>query len=137
MCDVSTFYVFVSNIFFKYSMGRSSQGTNNNVYIYNVQHSPAVLSIARVEFLKILGVTVSRKFSVTRHITNLLSACAQTFFALRTLRHHGLLTNALHAVFQATVVAKLSYASLAWWRFTNAVDRNLLEAFLRRAARLD
>ena len=77
--------------------------------------------------------TISRRFSVTHHVDDLLAACAQTLFALRTLRHHGLPEVALQAVFQATVVAKLSYASPAWWGFANAADRNRMEAFLRRS----
>ena len=54
--------------------------------------------------------------------------------ALRTLRHHGLPTDALHTVFHATVVSKLSYAYPAWWGITSAADRDRLEAFLRRSA---
>ena len=79
--------------------------------------SPAVPGFQRVETIKALGVTVSRKFSVSQHVDNLLAACAQTLFALRTLRHHGLPDDAIHVVFQAVVVAKLSYASPAWWGF--------------------
>jgi hypothetical protein len=36
---------------------------------------------------------------------------------------------ALHAIFQATALAKLTYASPAWWGFTLAADRDRLEAF--------
>ena len=75
---------------------------------------PAVPGFARAESIKVLGVTISRRFSVTGHVDNLLVSCAQTLFALRTLQHHGLQTNELHAIFQATVVTKLSYASPAW-----------------------
>jgi hypothetical protein len=59
-------------------------------------------------------VTISRRFSVAEHADNLLAACAQTLFALRTLRQHGLPTCAFQTVFQATVVAKLAYASPVW-----------------------
>ena len=97
---------------------------------------PAIPNIARVDTIEALGVTINRKFSVTQHVENLLASCAQTLFALRTLRQHGLPTSAIHIVFKATVVAKLSYASPAWWGFTSADDRNRLEAFLRRSARL-
>ena len=97
---------------------------------------PAVPSITRVDSIKALGVTISRTFSVTQHVENLLAACAQTTFALRTLRQHGMPTSALQAIFQATVVAKLSYASSAWWGFASEADRNRLEAFLRRSVRL-
>ena len=95
--------------------------------------SPAVSGFQRVESIKVLGVTLSRRFSVTEHVDRLLAACAQTLFALRTLRQHGLPTDALHAVFQATVVAKMTYASPAWWGYASATDKARLEAFLRRS----
>ena len=79
---------------------------------------PAVPGFARAESIKALGVTISRRFSVTGHVDNLLVSCAQTLFALQTLQHNGLQTNALQAIFQVTVVAKLSYASPAWYRRT-------------------
>ena len=36
---------------------------------------PAVPSITRVESIKALGVTISRTFSVSQHVENLLAAC--------------------------------------------------------------
>ena len=66
----------------------------------------------RVESIKTLGVTINRRISVTQHVDNLLMACARTLFALRTLRNYGLSTSVIHAVFQATVIAKLSYMRL-------------------------
>ena len=57
---------------------------------------------------------------------------------LRTLRSHGMYgmpPPALHAVFQSTAMAKVTYAAPAWWGFTNSADRNRLEAFVRRAVR--
>src|SRR5664279_186018 len=98
---------------------------------------PAVPGIPRVEHIKVLGVTLSRKFSVALHVDQLLVTCAQSLFAPRTLRHHGLPSEALHAVFQATVLSKLTYASPAWWElYTSASDRDRLEAFLKRSAAL-
>jgi len=61
---------------------------------------------------------------------SILVSCAQSLFALRTLQHHGLTTDTLHTVIQATVVDKLSYASPAWWGLTSAADCRHLEAFL-------
>ena len=98
--------------------------------------SPAVPGFQRVDSIKILGVTISRRFSLTDHVDHLLAACAQTLFALRTLRQHGLPSDALQLVFQATVIARLSYASSAWWGFANAEDKARLEAFLSRSVRL-
>lgn len=94
---------------------------------------PAVPGFERVDQIKVLGVTLSRRFSVTQHVVNLLAACAQTLYALRTLRYHGLNSGSIQAIFQATVVAKLTYASPAWWGFASATDRNRLETFLLRA----
>jgi hypothetical protein len=93
----------------------------------------AVPGFARVESIKALGVTISRRFSVAQHVDAILAGCAQTLFALRTLRQHGMPHIALRAVFQATVVNKISYAASAWWGYTSAADRGRLEAFLRRA----
>jgi len=78
-------------------------------------------------------VTISRKFSVSLHVDELLTKCSQSVFALRTLRQHGLPPDALHAVFQAVVVNKLTYASPAWYGFTSAADRGRLDSFLRRS----
>jgi len=38
-------------------------------------------------------------------------------------------------VYRAVIIAKLLYASCAWWGFTTAGDRQRLESFLRRARR--
>lgn len=54
---------------------------------------------------------------------------------LRTLRQHGLPNGIIHDIFQATVVAKISYASPAWWGYANVADRARLEAFLQRSVR--
>ena len=98
--------------------------------------TPAIPTIPRVEEIKALGVTVSRKFSVAQHVNNLLVSCAQSLFALSTIRHHGLPTDALHTIFQATVISKLSNASPAWWGFASAADRDRLEAFFGQSTTL-
>jgi len=56
--------------------------------------------------------------------------------ALRILRSHGLSTESLQMLFKAVVVAKLTYASPAWWGFTTADDRNRMEGLLRRGGRV-
>jgi len=73
---------------------------------------------------------------LAQHVDNLLAVCSQSLLALRTLRQHGLPNDALHQVFQAIVINRLSYASPAWWGFTSADDRNRLEAFVRRSVKL-
>jgi len=76
-----------------------------------------------------------------------LSACyechglkAQMFHTLWVLRGHGLNKDALEAValegvFKAVVIAKLTYASHAWWGFTTAHDWQKMESVIRRGVR--
>ena len=45
----------------------------------------AAAGFERVESIKMLGITISRRFSVAEHVDNLLATCAQTLFALRTV----------------------------------------------------
>jgi len=44
-------------------------------------------------------------------------------------------TELLQTVYRAVIIAKLLYASISWWGFTTASDRQRLEASLRRAQR--
>jgi len=60
---------------------------------------------------------------------------AQSLYALKVLRAHGMDDTALQTVYRSVVIAKLQYASSAWWRFTNASDRQRVEASIRRSAR--
>ena len=63
----------------------------------------------RVQTIKILGVTFTSRpnLSVTLHVQSVIAACAQTLYALRVLRKHGLCDDSLHDVFRAVAVAKL------------------------------
>ena len=104
--------------------------------VFNDPDLPSSVSgITRVKSIKILGVTISHNFSMSDHVTAVITSCAQNLYALRTLRAHGMPSKELHSVFQATVIAKLTYATPAWWGFVNAQEKNRLEAFLRRAAK--
>jgi len=69
------------------------------------------------------------------------SACpatsrAQTDYALRVLRYHGLDDAALQHVYRATVVARLTYAASAWHGFTKASERQRIDSVINRARRL-
>jgi len=58
-------------------------------------------------------------------------------YAISVLRSHGMEASSLQQVFRAVVVSKLTYAAPAWWGFTTSVDRQRIDAVLRRAARSD
>ena len=53
------------------------------------------------------------------------------------LRTHGMSNAAIQLIYQAVIIAKLSYASPAWYGFTTSADRDRIEAFLRRSERLE
>jgi len=73
---------------------------------------------------------------MTDHIDHTVASCAQSLFALKTLRVHGLSGPTLHAVCQATTIAKLLYASPAWYGYTHASDRSRLESIIEKCKRL-
>ena len=91
--------------------------------------------IARVTSLKILGVTITNKLSVSEHVGGVISSCAQSLHGIRVLRSHGMCDSALQTVYRAIIVSKLLYACNAWWGFTTVTDRQRLSAFMRRGVR--
>jgi len=68
---------------------------------------------------------------------NSVSSSARSMYAISVLRSHGMEASALQQVFRTVVVSKLTYAAPAWWGFTTSVDRQHIDAVLRRAARSD
>jgi hypothetical protein len=96
---------------------------------------PPIPGILRVSEMVVLGVTVQDHLSFKPHIDSLVSRCAQTFYALRVLKTHGLSGSAMWEVTQATLVNKMLYASPLWWGFTDASDKQRLQSIICRAAK--
>ena len=71
--------------------------------------------IQRVDVINILGVSLSKTFSFNAHIENVLRQATQSMYALRVLRSHGLTGKSMWDVTRATTLARLLYASPAWW----------------------
>lgn len=91
--------------------------------------------IARETSVKILGVTITDGLSASAHVRGVTSNSAQTLYALRVLRAHGMCDTALHIIFRSVIVAKLLYASSAWSGFIKVADRQRVDAFLLRSKR--
>lgn len=96
---------------------------------------PSLPGIVRVSCLKVLGVTITNGLSASDHVHSVITNCAQTLYALRVLRAHGMCDTALQAVYRSVVVAKLLYASSAWSGFITAADKQRVNAFLHRSKR--
>jgi len=73
----------------------------------------AILDIVRVDKINILGVTVSDTLTFHHHVSAVVAKSARSFYALKTIRAHGLNGNALWDVTRATLVSQLLYASPA------------------------
>jgi hypothetical protein len=96
---------------------------------------PPLPGIIRTTSLKILGVTMTNGLTASDHVRGIISSCAQTLYALRVLRAHGMCDSALQDIYRSIVVAKLLYASSAWSGFITATDRQRVDAFLARSKR--
>ena len=102
-----------------------------------VPSPPVNPGILRVNSLKILGITIDNLLNFQSHISSTITACSQMFFALRTMRQHGLPDKALHNIFQSKILSKLLYASPAWRGFISQSIYNQIEAFLRKATKFN
>jgi len=62
-----------------------------------------------------LGVTVTNHLSVSEHVRDVISRCAQSIYALKLLRSRGMNDDELRTIYKSVVLAKLLYAVPAWW----------------------
>jgi len=90
---------------------------------------------SRYSIIYDVGITVTNHFSVGDHVRDVISKCAQSLYALKLLRNHGMCDYSLRHVYKVVIFSKLLYASAAWCGFTSAADKQRLEASLRRAVR--
>src|SRR6218665_3997454 len=81
-------------------------------------------------------IVVGCDLSARLHISDTLGACSRSVYALRVLKAHGLPPAALQEVARATALARLLYASPAWWGFAKKEDRNQLESLVKRMRRM-
>ena len=96
---------------------------------------PPTPGIERVASLKVLGVTLQHDLRMEAHISEVLSSCSSSLYALRVLRNHGLPPPSLHEVARASTMARLMYASPAWWGYASAGERDRIEGFIRKTQR--
>ena len=94
-------------------------------------------NIARVQSIKILGVTISDRLSVNQHVTTVIASCAQTFHALRVLRSNGLniKQRCTQRSFQGSCYSQIDLCKLRLVGFTTAHDRQRMESVIRRRVR--
>jgi len=75
-------------------------------------------------------VTFTNTLTINEHVDRVLSNWAQSVLALKILWAHVLNRECLHNVFNAVILAKLTYGASAWIGFTRASEREIIEAYL-------
>jgi len=70
-----------------------------------------------------------------QHYVAGICSCAQTLYALKVLRAYGMCDSALQSIYKSVIVAKLLYATSAWWGFAVAINKQRNNAFLLRGQR--
>ena len=91
--------------------------------------------MVRASSIEVLGVTIQENLSMAGHVESLIGSASQNLYALKTLKSHGLLDAQLNNVCRATLIARILYASPAWYGFSSAADRIRLQAIITKAAR--
>ena len=82
-----------------------------------------------------LGSTFRATCPFRDQVDHLVRQSAQTMYALRILRHHGLCGPPLWEVAGATLMSRLTYASSAWWGFIDAEGRKRLNSVVTKATK--
>ena len=85
--------------------------------------------------LYIVTHTITDTLSFEPHVTNVLARCAQTGYALRILRAHGLNGPALWNVTRATLISKLIYASPSWFGFLDESSKTRCQGIIKKLIR--
>ena len=98
--------------------------------------APSVIpGVSRVDKLTVLGVTLTETLNFEAHISQICCKARQSMYALHILTAHGLKGVNLFDVARATTVARLLYASPAWWGFARQQDKNRLQSIISRMIR--
>jgi len=75
---------------------------------------PCLLGMERVTALKILGVTITGKLSMSEHVRDVVRKCAQSLHIIRVLRCRRMNDQALQDIYRSVVIgAKLLDAACA------------------------
>src|SRR6218665_69458 len=96
---------------------------------------PFVREAERVTTMRVLGVIINSKLSMSDHLDHLLASCALSIHALRMVRAHGLRVQLMHVVATMTTLASLMYASPSWWGYTSTHDRDRIDRLISRLKR--
>jgi len=102
-----------------------------------VQNLPTIPDIPRVSKIKILGITIENDFSMASHVNNVVAKAAQSMYAVKVLKAHGLRSIDLVSVTTSLVLSHLLYAIPAWWGYCKANERAKLQSIINKCYKWD
>ena len=94
---------------------------------------PPMDGIDRVAKFRKLGVILQETLSMKEHVNDVLADCTNMLYAMNILRSQGLPMRELQLVFNAKILSKIVYASLAWWGLMGREELLRIDSFLRCA----
>lgn len=100
---------------------------------FRVLLPPPLNLIERVVCAKVLGVYIDANLRFTQHVDFVVKNCAQKMFLLRSLKNRGMPPQHLEIIFKALVLANITYALSAWGNHILAIDRDRINAMLKRS----
>jgi hypothetical protein len=101
----------------------------------DLPNPPPQPGIERVDQMVVLGVNMQSNLKFDKHVDKIVNRAAQTFYALRVLRSHGLTGPSLWDVARSTMVSQLLYATPAWWGFVDEEGKNRIQSIIKKAKR--
>ena len=96
---------------------------------------PSISGVSRTTSIKVLGVLIGEKLTITDHINKILCSGSASLYAIRTLKAHGTSMKDLQTITRATIISRTMYASPAWWGLASGRDKTRLEGFMNRLRR--
>jgi len=76
---------------------------------------PFIEEAKRVTTLRVLGVILNSRLTISEHESQVLRSCSSSTFALRLLRTHCRKSEELHLVARTTTIGYILYATPALW----------------------
>jgi hypothetical protein len=89
--------------------------------------------VEQVDEFRLLGVILDNKLTFVRHITSVLSSCAQRLYLLKLLRDQGMPISCLHTIYVSLIVNKITYCISAWGGFINENYVSKINSIFRKA----
>ena len=98
---------------------------------------PFLHDIQRIDSIKLFGVYLSHTLSPDQHINHLLSQCNQRLYLVSQLKSQNISAQCLDIIFQALILAKITYAVPSFAGLISVTFRSKINKFFHKAHSVD